>query len=63
MKCQKFLLTFTEFEGRHTCTLKSVPWILVEFCHNRIVQSPDENYLYVCRQHKEKSGLMKTAIY
>ena len=30
------------------------PWTLAEFRHNRIVQSPDENYFNVCRQHKEK---------
>ena len=30
------------------------PWTLAEFCHNRIVQSPHENYFNVCRQHKEK---------
>ena len=28
--------------------------VLAEFCHNRIVQSPYENYFNVCRQHKEK---------
>ena len=27
---------------------------LAEFRHNRILQSPDENYFNVCRQHKEK---------
>ena len=32
----------------------SVPWVLAEFRHNRIVQSPHENYFKVCRQHKEK---------
>ena len=25
-----------------------------EFRHNKIVQSPHENYFNVCRQHKEK---------
>ena len=34
--------------------LQSVRWVLAEFCHNRIVQSPHENYFNVCRQHKEK---------
>ena len=34
--------------------VKSVPWTLAEFRHNRIMQSPHENYLNVCRQHKEK---------
>ena len=28
--------------------------VLAEFRHNRIVQSPHENYFNVCRQHKEK---------
>ena len=27
---------------------------LAEFRHNRIMQSPHENYFNVCRQHKEK---------
>ena len=35
-------------------TLKSVPSTLAEFHHNRIVQSPHENYFNVCQQHKEK---------
>ena len=35
-------------------SVKSVPWVLTEFHHNRIVQSPHENYFNVCRQHKEK---------
>ena len=26
----------------------------IDFRHNRIVQSPHENYFNVCRQHKEK---------
>ena len=34
--------------------LKSIPWTLAEFRHNRIEQSPHEIYLNVCRQHKEK---------
>ena len=34
--------------------LKSVPWTLTEFRHNRIVQSPRENYFTVCRRHREK---------
>ena len=34
--------------------LKSVPWTLAEFHHNRIVQSPHENYFNFRRQHKEK---------
>ena len=35
-------------------TLQSVSWSLAEFRHNKIVQSPHENYFNVCRQHKEK---------
>ena len=34
--------------------LKSVPWTLAEFNHNRIVQSHHENYFNACRQLKEK---------
>ena len=34
--------------------LKSVSWSLAELRHNKIVQSPHENYFNVCRQHKEK---------
>ena len=34
--------------------IQSVSWILAEFRHNKIVQSPHENYFNVCRQHKEK---------
>ena len=37
-----------------TQVLQSVSWSLAEFRHNKIVQSPDENYFNVCRQHKEK---------
>ena len=33
--------------------LQSVSWSLAEFRHNKIVQSPHENYFNVCRQHKE----------
>ena len=35
-------------------SLQSVSWSLAEFRHNKIVQSPHENYFKVCRQHKEK---------
>ena len=35
-------------------TLQSVSWSLAEFRHNKIVQSPHENYFNVCQQHKEK---------
>ena len=34
--------------------LQSVSWSLAEFRHNKIVQSPHENYFNVCRQHIEK---------
>ena len=34
--------------------LQSVSWSLAEFRHNKIVQSPHENYFNLCRQHKEK---------
>ena len=42
--------------------LKSIPWILAEFHNNRIVQSPQENFFNVFRQHKGKWHLVKTAI-
>ena len=42
--------------------LKSVPWTLAEFRHNRIVQSPHENYFNICRQHKEKWDLVNMTI-
>ena len=35
---------------------------LVEFRHNRLVESPHENYLNVCRQHKEKWDFVKMTI-
>ena len=35
-------------------TVQFVSWSLAEFRHNKIVQSPHENYFNVCRQHKEK---------
>ena len=34
--------------------VQSVSWSLAEFRRNKIVQSPHENYVNVCRQHKEK---------
>ena len=37
-----------------TFCLQSVSWSLAEFRHNKIVQSPHENYFNLCRQHKEK---------
>ena len=37
-------------------------WSLAEFRHNKIVQSPHENYFNVCRQHKEKWDLVKMTI-
>ena len=42
--------------------LQSVSWSLAEFRHNKIVQSPYENYFNVCRQHKEKWDLVKMTI-
>ena len=42
--------------------LQSVSWSLAEFRHNKIVQSPHENYFNVCRQHKEKFDLVKMTI-
>ena len=44
-------LNVLHFRSGH---VKSLPWILVEFRHNRIVQSPHNNYFNVRRQHKEK---------
>ena len=35
-------------------TLKSIPWILAEFHHNRMVQSPHENHFNVSGQHNEE---------
>ena len=43
-------------------TPQSVSWSLAEFRHNKIVQSPHENYFNVCRQHKEKWALAKMTI-
>ena len=34
--------------------VQSVSWSLAEFRHNKIVQSPHENYFNVCRQRKER---------
>ena len=42
--------------------LQSVSWSLAEFRHNKIVQSPHENYFNLCRQHKEKWDLVKMTI-
>ena len=44
----------TEDEKSDVVRLQSVSWSLAEFRHNKIVQSPHENYFKVCRQHKEK---------
>ena len=53
--------TYTNEKARHlefsqltNYELQSVSWSLAEFRHNKIVQSPHENYFNVCRQHKEK---------
>ena len=45
---------FVKYEYLRSSQLKSVPWTLAEFRHNRIVQSPHENYFNVCRQLKDK---------
>ena len=45
---------YTTLVTRNFQTLQSVSWSLAEFRHNKIVQSPHENYFNVCRQHKEK---------
>ena len=49
---------FKKLNGALSGTLQdkvqSVSWSLAEFRHNKIVQSPHENYFNVCRQHKEK---------
>ena len=42
------------FVGDFNSKLQSISWSLAEFRHNKIVQSPHENYFNVCRQHKEK---------
>ena len=42
--------------------LQSVSWSLAGFRHNKIVQSPHENYFNVCRQHKEKCLVKMTII-
>ena len=44
----------TNFNKVQDFKLQSVSWSLAEFRHNKIVQSPHENYFNVCRQHKEK---------
>ena len=46
----------------HKIFLQSVSWSLAEFRHNKIVQSPHENFFKVCRQHKEKWDLVKMTI-
>ena len=50
----RYDLTSPEGTTDHDIKLQSVSWSLAEFRHNRIVQSPHENYFNVCRQHKEK---------
>ena len=40
--------------SHHQYGLQSVSWSLAEFRHNKIVQSPHENYFNICLQHKEK---------
>ena len=53
--CRRELSQLTaEIERMAVFILQSVSWSLAEFRHNKIVQSPHENYFNVCRQHKEK---------
>ena len=53
----------TSAKESNRMALKSVLWTLAEFRDNRIVQSPNENYFNVCRQLKEKWGLVNMTIY
>ena len=52
-KCWPFpYLNFSrvlQFFSTRWLSLKFIPWILGDFRHNRIVRSPPENYLNVCR--------------
>ena len=57
-----FLLAAASSRPRLNALLQSVSWSLAEFRHNKIVQSPHENYFNVCRQHKEKWDLVKMTI-
>ena len=43
-----------EYRMKIEHVLQFVSWSLAEFRHNKIVQSPHENYFNVCRQPKEK---------
>ena len=43
-----------EYKEQRYRNLQSVSWSLAEFRHNKIVQSPHENYFNICRQHREK---------
>ena len=47
-------LKVEQVQDKFANDLQSVSWSLAEFRHNKIVQSPHENYFDVCRQHKEK---------
>ena len=49
----KIMKTFGTFSSLKI-SVQSVSWSLAEFRHNKIMQSPHENYFNVCRQHKEK---------
>ena len=51
---KKFYIQSLENKYKVVDLLQSVSWSLAEFRHNKIVQSPHENYFNVCRQHKEK---------
>ena len=63
LHCKKiFKLLCLEHGLNFITTLQSVSWSLAEFRHNKIVQSPHENYFNVCRQHKEKLDLVKMTI-
>ena len=56
-------LQYLVVNNSFTESAKSIPWILAEFRHNGILQSPLENYFKMCRQHKENWGLVKTTNY
>ena len=51
---QLFCLYQQDHQTEKPPELQSVSWSLAEFRHNKIVQSPHENYFNLCRQHKEK---------
>ena len=63
-KLIKFCVCLSSLQSRlqYPTRLQSVSWSLAEFRHNKIVQSPHENYFNICRQHKEKWDLVKMTI-